>query len=168
MHDHVQPYLEDPAVDVVEVFDVLPDDEFAETKARGQQIDGGVGVVVVNDDGAVLLVENDWSDGYLPPGGGVEPGEHPEEAAVREVREETGVEVELERAIRVETGWIERESDGERFGPGYGVTYLARPVGDETVADDPGVADEEILDVAWFDEVPERTPTPELLDRFVG
>lgn len=66
----------------------------------------------------MLLVENDWSDGYLPPGSGVEPGEDPETATVREVHGETGVAVEIERPIRTQKGWIERESDGERFGLG--------------------------------------------------
>jgi 8-oxo-dGTP diphosphatase len=42
----------------------------------------------------VLLVLNPWR-GWVPPGGKVEPGETPREAARRELLEETGLEAEL-------------------------------------------------------------------------
>jgi 8-oxo-dGTP pyrophosphatase MutT (NUDIX family) len=147
----------------------LDAEEYAATRERARSIDGGVAVVTRNDDGELLLVENDWSDGYVPPGGGVEPGEHPEAAAIREAEEETGVEVELERPVRVDRRrYVREDVDGdESYRGGYDVTYLARPVGDATVADDPGLDDETIEDVAWFDDVPERTPVPDLLERFL-
>ncbi|WP_163511844.1 NUDIX domain-containing protein [Fodinicola acaciae] len=55
-------------------------------------------VMLVDPDGRVLL---QLRDGNAPvgrhkwavPGGGVEPGEHPESAARREIREETGIEL---------------------------------------------------------------------------
>jgi len=55
-------------------------------------------LVFSRDHGRVLVVPRTkpplvgWR---LPPGGHVEPGERPDEAARREVREETGLEVEL-------------------------------------------------------------------------
>jgi ADP-ribose pyrophosphatase YjhB (NUDIX family) len=51
--------------------------------------------------GGVLLHRHPKLGIWLPPGGHVEPGELPDDAAVREVREEAGVEVTLvgERAI---------------------------------------------------------------------
>lgn len=53
----------------------------------------GVRVLVKNPKGEVLLVRHTYSPGWLLPGGGVERGELTEEAAAREVLEETGVKV---------------------------------------------------------------------------
>ena len=60
---------------------------------------------VVVDAGRLLLVH--WSEGGMQgwsmPGGGIEPGEHPEQAAVREVREETGYDVELDELLGIDS-----------------------------------------------------------------
>jgi 8-oxo-dGTP diphosphatase len=53
--------------------------------------------VLVCRDGRFLLVRQGGH--WLPPGGTPEPGEAPEDTARREVREETGVEVELLGAL---------------------------------------------------------------------
>ncbi len=71
-----------------------------------------VAVFVVHE-GKVVLMKHRRLGLWLPPGGHVEPGETPDETAVREVREEAGISVELV---------------GER-GPGTGVTPLTRPLG---------------------------------------
>ncbi|GIF26229.1 8-oxo-dGTP pyrophosphatase MutT (NUDIX family) [Actinoplanes tereljensis] len=48
-------------------------------------------VVPVDADGNVLLVDHINARLWLPPGGHVEPGEHPHDTAVREVAEELGL-----------------------------------------------------------------------------
>ncbi len=48
-------------------------------------------------DGCALLVHAHSTGKFMFPGGGVEPGERLEEALRREVREETGLEVEVGR-----------------------------------------------------------------------
>jgi 8-oxo-dGTP diphosphatase len=72
-----------------------------------------VGGVVVRDD-ALLLVRRghgpaagEWS----VPGGRVHPGEGLHEAVVREVKEETGLDVVVDRFL----GWVERIDDEHHF-----------------------------------------------------
>ena len=75
-----------------------------------------VAVFVVHD-GAVLLHRHKKLDMWLPPGGHVEPGELPDEAAIRETKEEAGLDIVL-----VDT------SDDPRPAP-PGPQRLCRPLG---------------------------------------
>ena len=54
-----------------------------------------VATVYVVHDGATLLHRHDRLEMWLPPGGHVERDELPHEAAIREAREETGLDVTL-------------------------------------------------------------------------
>ncbi len=51
----------------------------------------GVRVIALRGDGRIALVRHSYRDGWYLPGGGVEPGEAPADAALREAREEAGV-----------------------------------------------------------------------------
>ena len=62
-----------------------------------------VAVFVVHDD-KVLLHFHEKLNRWLPPGGHIEPNELPDEAAVREVLEETGVACTLLRGAILEFG----------------------------------------------------------------
>ena len=53
-----------------------------------------VAALVTNDEGKILLVNSPWR-GWEYPGGLIEPGESFEAALRREVREESGVEIEI-------------------------------------------------------------------------
>ncbi len=95
-----------------------------------------VAVFVVRD-GKVLLHWHSKLGMWLPPGGHIERNELPDEAAAREVLEETGVEVELagERREDVEDPVQLHRPAGvqlENIGPGHqhiDLIYFARPKG---------------------------------------
>lgn len=108
-----------------------------------------VGAVVVAD-GRLLLVRRGQAPGaglWSVPGGRVEPGEGLAEAVVREVAEETGIEVRCGELL----GWVERIGDGHHFVildfAGEAVEVRAPVAGDDAEAaawvplpDVPGVA----------------------------
>lgn len=51
----------------------------------------GVRVAVFDDGGRILMVRHSYLPGWYLPGGGVDPGETAPHAAVRELKEETGL-----------------------------------------------------------------------------
>lgn len=61
--------------------------------------DKSVGIILINKEGKILLVHRDnkigirWPDKWAVPGGGVEEGEEPKEACLRETLEEIGCEL---------------------------------------------------------------------------
>jgi len=61
----------------------------------------GVFTIIFNPQDQVLLCHRRDLDIWNLPGGGMEPGELPNETAIRETREETGLEVEIERLVGV-------------------------------------------------------------------
>ena len=116
-----------------------------------------VSVLPVDQAGRLLLVRHaGHHDGWGVLGGAVEVGESPAEAAIRETREEIGVDVRLMRLLDV------------LGGPDYQVSY---PNGDRTayvtavyeaaITDgSPAVSDDELTDIAWFTR--EQLPRLEL------
>ena len=108
-----------------------------------------VGAVVGNDRNQILLVQRADSGAWLYPTGWADVGYSPSEVAVKEVHEETGIEIEPVRLIAV--------LDGLRLGftriPLYSLVFHCRVVGG-TLRRHPL----ECLDVGWFDE--DNLPSP--------
>ncbi len=75
---------------------------------------GGVRVIILDEEDRMLLVKQQHEDKeiWMVPGGGIEEGENAAEAAIREVKEEAGLDITLGRML-----WhIEEVSDrGQRF-----------------------------------------------------
>lgn len=129
-----------------------------------------VGCVVRNDAGELLLVrhaDDPHKSGWTMPGGSVEAGESLGEAVRREVREETGVECSVDRPLAVTEQRFRAETDPSLTATGYFVLFEAG-ADSTSLTDDPGLEEEGITAVGWFDAVPDETPQPDLLERFLA
>ena len=71
------------------------------------------GVLFRDRDGRVLLVKPSYKDGWEIPGGYVEHGESPLAAAVREVREELGADLEVTDLLVLD--WAPHPAEGDKL-----------------------------------------------------
>ena len=114
-----------------------------------------VGAIVGDDEGRMLLVQRADSGWWLYPTGWSDVGYSPSEVAVKEVREETGIDCEVIGPIAI--------LDGLRLGfhrvPLVSIVFHCRSLGGELAAHPL-----ECSDVGFFaeGELPERTARPEL------
>ena len=108
-----------------------------------------VATIVGNEKGEILLVQRSDSGIWLYPTGWADVGYSPSEVAVKEVREETGIEVEPVRLVAV--------IDGMRRGftavPLYSLVFYCRVVGGTLKAHPL-----ECRDVGWFSR--DALPSP--------
>ncbi|WP_046470456.1 NUDIX hydrolase [Allosalinactinospora lopnorensis] len=111
----------------------------------------GVTAVVIGDSGEILLHRRADDGRWSTPGGILEPGEQPAVALVREVFEETGVHVEVERVASVVTEPPFTYPNGDRV-QFLDIAFRCRAVGGA-----PRLDEDESLDVRWFapDGLPE-------------
>jgi 8-oxo-dGTP pyrophosphatase MutT (NUDIX family)/phosphohistidine phosphatase SixA len=114
-----------------------------ETLARGPDVVAGGAVVVRKSNGGeVLLVHRPKYDDWAWPKGKRDPGEHVTTTAVREVLEETGVEIRLDRPLPPQVYVV---SGGRVKTVHY---WIGRVLGDDDVAG--YEVNDEIDEVAWF------------------
>ncbi len=105
----------------------------------------GVIAVVFDDAGRVLVQRRSDNGEWDLPGGIIEPGEEPAECAVREVQEETGLDVLPERIAGVQT-----EAEIVRYPNGDLVQFLFMVFVCRAVGGQARVNDEESLEVGFF------------------
>lgn len=114
------------------------------------------GIILIEDD-KVALIERHRAglDYFVFPGGGVDQGETPEQAAVREAKEELGVEVRIKQKVAVihfelstQVYYLVERVGGE-FGSG---------TGEEFTDSDPDDPEEGIYIPVWMriEELPHR------------
>jgi len=122
---------------------------------------------VRDPDGRLAFVKTAWSDGWVLPGGAVEPGESPAVAAAREVREETGLDPTVGDPVVVfEQSYVDAERDAVAFEADY-VVYAARAGRRIPDATGLGVGPDEIRDARWFEEAPAELHDGSLLRRYL-
>jgi 8-oxo-dGTP pyrophosphatase MutT (NUDIX family) len=105
-----------------------------------------VTVLVFDAEDRVLLVKHHNNEVWVAPGGAIEPDETPEAAAQREMKEETGYEVEIDAILGTYGGPQFRitYSNGDQVGYVMSL-YKARIIGGNPTPDG-----QEILDVRFF------------------
>lgn len=120
----------------------------------------GVSAVVLDHHGRVLLTRRADNKKWAVVSGILEPGEEPAAAAVREVAEETGLTVRIDRLTSVDVTASNTYPNGDRT-RFLDLCFLAHPLG----STDARVNDDENLDVAWFspDKLPEDITENSLL-----
>lgn len=149
-------------VDVVAEHQELSPRRFDAARESGAGEGFGVGTVVVSERG-VALVRTSWSDGWVLPGGTVEPGEPVQEAARREVREELGIEAEIGDPIRVaDQTFVCGEEQFENR-----LVLFEGSARTTELTDTPGEANEGIREIAWHETLPEPVQHADLLGEYV-
>jgi 8-oxo-dGTP pyrophosphatase MutT (NUDIX family) len=97
----------------------------------------------------LLLIRRSDNDRWAPVTGIIEPGEQPAVAAQREVLEETGVHISVDRLASIAACPLTTHLNGDQ------VYYLDHTFDCTWTGGDPYPADDESVDVAWV-------PVPEL------
>jgi len=108
------------------------------------------GILIIQEKRLYLLQRED-EDWWEVPGGKVKEDESPTEAAVREAKEEIGVEPELKKPFY--TG--EFQKDGEMF---LWHGYIAE------ISEEPEIQDDKFKDSKWFtaEDVDEKNTAPNI------
>lgn len=104
-----------------------------------------VNVVVANDAGDILLIRRSDNDNWALPGGAIDLGESAAQAAVRETKEETGIDCEITGLVGIYTDpkhIILYTSNGEAR-QGCSIVLTARPLGGKPTTSD------ESTEVRW-------------------
>ncbi len=103
-------------------------------------------VIVVNDQGEILMIQRSDNGNWAVPGGGMDLGESMPGCAIRETKEETGYDVEITGLVGIYTDpnhRIEYTSDGE-VRQEFSIVFTARPLAGEPTPNP------EALNVDWF------------------
>jgi 8-oxo-dGTP diphosphatase len=120
---------------------------------------------VTDPEGRIALVKNRWSNGWIVPGGAVEPGEAPADAARREVFEETGLQATIDEPLLVveQTYVSDTTSLSAQF-----VVFDARANGSIPDVERLGVERGEIRAARWFETLPSELHEDDLFRPYLG
>jgi ADP-ribose pyrophosphatase YjhB (NUDIX family) len=114
----------------------------------------GGSALVTDDQGRVLMQRRSDSGNWSLPGGVMDIGETLQQCVVREVKEETGLDIEITGLLGIYTDptHVIAYADGE-VRQEFNVTYLARVVGG-TVTVSRESTEVRYIDPAEFDQIP--------------
>ena len=113
------------------------------------------GGCIFNEEGEILLQRRGDSNQWGFPGGAIEIGETPQMAAIREAKEETGLDVKVGRIIGVYTDLDIRYANGDQA-QSIVIAYELVPIGGELCCDQA-----ETLELKYFS----KNEKPELFTK---
>jgi ADP-ribose pyrophosphatase YjhB (NUDIX family) len=120
-------------------------------------------VGVINERGEILLIRRTDNENWAMPGGAMDIGETIAEAGIRETREETGIDCEVERLVGVYTNprHVMLYTSNNEVRQECSLVFAARPVGGELATSS------ESRDVRWVapDEIDGYTMHPSMRQR---
>jgi ADP-ribose pyrophosphatase YjhB (NUDIX family) len=99
----------------------------------------GVCVVIIDNQGKIVLTKRNDLPVWCLPGGHVEDGESFVEAAIREAKEETGLEIRISRLVGI-------YSRPNWFDGNHEIVFAAQPIGGQLQVDNT-----ETVEIGFFD-----------------
>jgi ADP-ribose pyrophosphatase YjhB (NUDIX family) len=122
----------------------------------------GVAAAIFDEQGKMLLIQRADNKKWAMPGGWADVGLRPAEVAVKEVLEETGLQIKIDRLMGVYDG------RGNNFNNFYHLYHLV--FSGTVTGGTPTLAPDETLAMGWFavDQLPELSPGHDkaILDTF--
>ena len=108
------------------------------TAPKANSVVPSANAVVVNDDGAILVIQRSDNGNWALPGGGMDLGESLPETAVRETAEETGVDIEITGLLGIYTDprHVILYTSNNEVRQEFSVVFTARPIGGKPTASD--------------------------------
>jgi 8-oxo-dGTP pyrophosphatase MutT (NUDIX family) len=127
-------------------------------------------VIVINDEGKILLIQRTDNDNWAVPGGAMDLGESMVDAAVRETLEETGIHCEITGLVGIYTDprHVIHYTSNNEVRQEFSIVFTARPLSGEPTPSD------ESSEVRWVepDAIPalqmDRSMRMRILDHYLN
>jgi ADP-ribose pyrophosphatase YjhB (NUDIX family) len=90
-----------------------------------------VNVIVVNDNGDILMIRRSDNDNWAVPGGAIDLGESVTQAAIRETKEETGIDCEITGLVGIysDPKHVLHYTSNNEVRQEFSIVLTARPTG---------------------------------------
>ncbi|MBW8482258.1 NUDIX domain-containing protein [Actinomadura parmotrematis] len=90
-----------------------------------------VNVIVTNDAGEILLIKRTDNGNWAVPGGAIDLGESVTQAAIRETREETGIDCEITGLVGIysDPKHVIHYTSNDEVRQEFSIVLVARPIG---------------------------------------
>jgi ADP-ribose pyrophosphatase YjhB (NUDIX family) len=90
-----------------------------------------VNVIVTNDNGGILMIRRSDNDNWAVPGGAIDLGESVTQAAIRETKEETGIDCEITGLVGIysDPKHVIHYTSNDEVRQEFSIVLTAHPIG---------------------------------------